>query len=341
MRTLKALNLIAGLLLLAPVAQAEDPAALADRSLYQAVDVAREMMNSQDIYDRILAAGALSDVGDTQALALLERCISIDDIVIRRSAIDTLISGTHPNSVNLLFKVASNDDEVLGLMAESLSSVPRDDMGDLLLEALEQGDFVKKHALQALVRSTGSAESAAVRKLVESTKTSPVIRAYGNYTLLSHGDNSVSTAMLETAAASSNADELEVTAVALGLVDSKESRAALGIGSALDLGGVRERLRRERQRAPVAEVHRAHEHTLAIEGQPRFEDVGVHADQRQLPALTVRAREARQQPARIGRERCARVDFDGDHDLAALAPRRREVLARRFIAREPQSIIWR
>lgn len=227
MQPLKALNLVAGLLLLTSVAQAEDQAALADRSLYQAVDVAREMMNSQDIYDRILAAGALSDVGDTQALALLERCISIDDIVIRRSAIDTLISGTHPNSVNLLFKVASSDDEVLGLMAESLSSVPRDDMGDLLLEALEQGDFVKKHALQALVRSTGSAESAAVRKLVESTKTSPVIRAYGNYTLLSNGDRSVSTAMLETAAASSNADELEVTAVALGLVDSKESRAAL------------------------------------------------------------------------------------------------------------------
>jgi HEAT repeat protein len=227
MRILKMLPLCAGLLLAGLGARAEEPAAAAERSLYQAVDVARQMMNSQDIYDRILAAGALSDIGDTQALQLLERCIGIDDIVIRRSAIDTLISGSHPNSVNLLFKAAAGDGEVLGLMAESLASVPRDDMGDLLLEALGQSDFVKKHALQALVRSTGSAESAAVRALVSSSETSPVIRAYGNYALLSNGDRSVGAAMLERVTASSNADELEVTAVALGLLDSKESRAAL------------------------------------------------------------------------------------------------------------------
>lgn len=228
MRNLIALKLLVCCLLASPLSGAQQSDADTDRSLYQAVDVAREMMSSDDIYDRILAAGALSDIGDAQALVLLERCIAIDDIVIRRSAIDTLISGSHPNSVNLLFKAASGDDEVLGLMAESLASVPRDDMGDLLLEALDgQSDFVKKHALQALVRSTGSAESAAVRKLVAASGTSPVIRAYGNYALLSGGDSSVGAAMLATVDASSNADELEVAAVALGLIDSKESRAAL------------------------------------------------------------------------------------------------------------------
>ena len=131
-----------------------------DTSLYRALDVAREMMNSNDIYDRILAAGALSDIGDTQALVLLERCIAIDDIVIRRSAIDTLITASHPNSINLLFKAASENTEVLGLMAESLASVPRDDMGDLLVEALDGStDFVKKHALQALVRGNHNHEN--------------------------------------------------------------------------------------------------------------------------------------------------------------------------------------
>jgi HEAT repeat protein len=215
MRNLMALNLLICGLLLSPMSGAQDSDAVTDRSLYQAVDVAREMMSSDDIYDRILAAGALSDIGDAQALVLLERCIAIDDIVIRRSAIDTLISGSHPNSVNLLFKAASKDDEVLGLMAESLASVPRDDMGDLLLDALDdQSDFVKKHALQALVRSTGSAENAAVRKLVAASSTSPVIRAYGNYALVSGGESSVGAAMLATAGASSNADELEVAAVA-------------------------------------------------------------------------------------------------------------------------------
>lgn len=216
-----------GLLLTMPVLAAE-PATQDDQTLYRAVDVAREMMSSQDIYDRILAAGALSDIGDAQALVLLERCIGIDDIVIRRSAIDTLITGSHPNSINLLFKSASGNPEVLGLMAESLASIPRDDMGDLLVEALGNGsDFVKKHALQALVRSAGSAEDAAVRALVENANTSPVIRAYGQYTLMVGGDNAARSAML-TAADESNADVREVAAVALGLVDSKESKAKLG-----------------------------------------------------------------------------------------------------------------
>jgi len=191
------------------------------------VDVAREMMSSDDIYDRILAAGALSDIGDAQALVLLERCIGIDDIVIRRSAIDTLISGSHPNSVNLLFKAASEDDEVLGLMAESLSSVPRDDMGtSCWRRSTARVTSSKKHALQALVRSTGSAESAAVRKLVAQARRRgrPRVRQLclaerrrqlGRRGNARHGR------------CSSNADELEVAAVALGLIDSKESRAAL------------------------------------------------------------------------------------------------------------------
>ena len=220
------LILVLGTLNLPFTATAAEPD---DTSLYRALDVAREMMNSNDIYDRILAAGALSDIGDTQALVLLERCIAIDDIVIRRSAIDTLITASHPNSINLLLKAASENTEVLGLMAESLASVPRDDMGDLLVEALDGGstDFVKKHALQALVRSAGSAENAAVRDLVAADGTSPVIRAYANYTLLSGGDTSVGKTMLAAAGESANPDIREVAAVALALVDSKESRVAL------------------------------------------------------------------------------------------------------------------
>jgi len=200
----------------------------ADRTLYRAVDVAREMMNSKDIYDRILAAGALSDIGDAQALVLLEQCIQVDDIVIRRSAIDTLITATHPNSINLLFKSASQNHDVLGLMAESLASIPRDDMGDLLIEALgpDNTDFVKRHALQALVRSAGSAEDRAVRALVADKGTSTVIRTYGQYTLMVGGDAGARSAML-SAAEEPNADVREVAAVALGLVDSKEAKDKL------------------------------------------------------------------------------------------------------------------
>ena len=115
------------------MAKAADAPPVHDRTLYEAVQVAREMMASQDIYDRILAAGALSDVGDTKALEVLQRCLTVDDTVVQRSAIDTLITATHPNSIDLLFKTASESPEVLALMAESLASVPRDDMGELLV----------------------------------------------------------------------------------------------------------------------------------------------------------------------------------------------------------------
>ena len=227
LRTLITSTLVAALCIPACALAADAGETETDRSLYRAVDVARDMMQSQDIYDRILAAGTLSDIGDTQALALLEKCIDFDDIVIRRSAIDTLITATHPNSVNLLFKAASRNPEVLGLMAESLASIPRDDMGDLLLEALDGGtDYVKKHALQAMVRSAGKLEDTAVRALVANQDTSPVIRAYGEYTLLVGGDAHARAAML-AAADESNPDVREVAAVGLGLVDSKASRDKL------------------------------------------------------------------------------------------------------------------
>ena len=103
-----------------------------DRAVYQAVQVARAMMSSQDIYDRILAAGALSDIGDSKALETIARALIVDDNVVQRSAIDTLITANHPNSVDLLFKSASASPAILGMMAESLASVPRSDMGELL-----------------------------------------------------------------------------------------------------------------------------------------------------------------------------------------------------------------
>ena len=200
-----------------------------DRTLSQAVQVARAMMSSQDIYDRILAAGALSDIGDSKALEQIARALTVDDNVVQRSAIDTLITANHPNSVDLLFKSASASPAILGMMAESLASVPRSDMGELLAKALEhESDFVKRHALQALVRAPGSGENAAIEKLAKNAETSPVIKAYANYALLAEGQKSHAKDMM-VAAKSKNPDIREVAAVALGLIDTKESRAALGI----------------------------------------------------------------------------------------------------------------
>ena len=207
-----------------PIAHAE---ATHDRTLHEAVRVAKEVMGSQDIYSRILAAGALSDIGDRKALDILERCLTVDDTVILRSTIDTLITANHPNSVDLLFKTASRNGEVLGLMAESLASVPRDDMGELLAKALhEQSDFVKKHALQALVRAPAAGETAEVQKVAEAPETSPIIKAYAAYALFVAGRKDMATELFK-AASSTSIDIREVAAVGLGLIDSPESRKAL------------------------------------------------------------------------------------------------------------------
>ncbi len=209
------------------MAHAADAPPTHDRTLYEAVQVARQMMASKDIYDRILAAGALSDVGDTKALEVLQRCLTVDDTVVQRSAIDTLITATHPNSIDLLFKTASERPEVLALMAESLASVPRDDMGELLVKALHQeSDFVKRHALQALVRARGADESVELQKLLAEPKSSNVIKAYASYALLAEGHKEMGKDFVK-AATSGNADIREVAAVALGLVDSKDARSAL------------------------------------------------------------------------------------------------------------------
>lgn len=216
-----------GLMLFTGLTGAAEPAKEHDRTLYEAVQVAKAMMSSQDIYDRILAAGALSDVGDTKALDILRRCLTVEDTVIQRSAIDTLITATHPNSIDLLFRTASERPEVLALMAESLASVPRDDMGELLVRALHQeSDFVKKHALQALVRARGDDESTEVQKILQQPQSSNIIKAYASYALLAEGHHELGKDFL-VAATSGNADIREVAAVALGLVDSKEARAAL------------------------------------------------------------------------------------------------------------------
>ena len=221
------LMLVCCLMSLALTCSGPAAAAAPDKELYAAVKVAKTMMNSPDIYDRILAAGALADIGDKQALTLLAKCLEVDDPVVQRSAIDTLLTGVHPNSIDVLFKSAERSPVVLGLMAESLASVPREGMGELLAKALrEQSDFVKKHALQALARVPGSGQDAAVRELIDSTQTANSIRAYGKYVLLADGQRDLAADFLQ-AAKSGNTDIREVAAVALGLVDTKASRAAL------------------------------------------------------------------------------------------------------------------
>lgn len=206
----------------------EQAASAEDKYVYDAVKVAQVLVESRDIYDRILAAGALAEVGDLSALAILERCVANSDLVIKRSAIDTLISAVHPNSTDLLFKSASDDPVVLGLLIESLASMPRDDMDDLLLDALQDGNLhTQRHALQALVRTAASGMDAEVQKLISDPATNSTVRAYAYYARVSSGHaDEVMTAVIGLAESGDSAQK-EVAAVALGLIDTDASKQAL------------------------------------------------------------------------------------------------------------------
>ncbi len=214
--------------LFAAVAMAQPSSAPEDQYVRDAAKVARDLVGARDVYDQILAAGALAEVGDATALEFLARCIGQDDIVVKRSAIDTLLSASHPNSMDLLFRSTEGHPDVLSLVMESLASTPRQDMEDLLLRGIHESSlFVQKHSLQAAARADARRLHGEIRKLVADPATDPMIRAYGYYALASGDVDGEVAAKILTLATSEAMQEQEVAAVALGNIDTVASKAAL------------------------------------------------------------------------------------------------------------------
>ena len=118
----------------------------------KAVRIAAELLQSDNYYDRILGAGTLSDLGDQTALEVLEEFATGGDIVYQRSAIDTLIGVQHPNGLDLIYRLASQNQSFTQFLVQSLATNPRDDMSEFLLGVLQEGrPDVQRYAMQALV----------------------------------------------------------------------------------------------------------------------------------------------------------------------------------------------
>lgn len=198
-------------------------------TINEAVRVARTMMASSDVYDKILAAGALVETGDKAALDLLVKYVSTSDFVLKRSAIDTLLSTNHPRGVDIVMREAERDDVALTFMVESLAATPREDLEDLLLVALASDKaYVRKHALQALAYIDSETVNAAVERVTEDPNESPTVRAYGYYVLASTGHGAeVGERVLAIAQDGESSDEREVAAATLGHIDSDASKAML------------------------------------------------------------------------------------------------------------------
>ena len=197
----------------------------------KAVRIAAELLQSDNYYDRILGAGTLSDLGDQTALEVLEEFATGGDIVYQRSAIDTLIGVQHPNGLDLIYRLASQNQSFTQFLVQSLATNPRDDMSEFLLGVLQEGrPDVQRYAMQALVHMK-DAESALdiVNSVVDSPDYEATTKAYGYYFLARRGfGGDVEERMLKLAAAG-DLYQREVVAVALMYLDTPRAMEALGI----------------------------------------------------------------------------------------------------------------
>ena len=210
-----------------------------DTVLHDAIRVARSQLTSEDVYDQILAAGAMVETGDKAALALLAKYAASSDFVIKRSAIDTLLSTNHPNGVDMIMRVAEQDSVTLTLMIESLAATPRGDLEDVLIEALASDKaYVRKNALQALSTIDTDEVNAAVHRITDNPQEMPTVRAYGYYTLASNGHGAeIGRQVIAIAHTGETSDEREVAAASLGHINTAASKAALTQMAIQDVDG--------------------------------------------------------------------------------------------------------
>ncbi|MGR9090372.1 MAG: HEAT repeat domain-containing protein [Gammaproteobacteria bacterium] len=200
-----------------------------DGIVNDAVAVARTLYQSENLYDQILGAGTLSDVGDPDALALLEEVARSSDIVYQRSAIDTLIGVQHPNGIDLIYRLAAEDQSFTQFLTQSLATNPREDMTDFLLSLLRDSKpVVQQYAIQALVHQKDS--DAAIQVVSEVISAPDVLlttRAYGYYYLAQKGRGGEVEKQLLDVVATGDMNQREVAAVALRYLDTAASREAL------------------------------------------------------------------------------------------------------------------
>lgn len=200
-----------------------------DGIVNDAVNVARKLYQSENLYDQILGAGTLSDIGDPDALALLEEIALSSDIVYQRSAIDTLIGIQHPNGIDLIYRLAAQDKMFTQFLAQSLATNPREDMADFLLSLLRNSKpVVQQYAIQALVhQKDGGSAVDIVNEVIAAPDVLLTTRAYGYYYLAQKGYGKEVEKQLLEVVATGDMNQREVAAVALRYLDSPASREAL------------------------------------------------------------------------------------------------------------------
>jgi HEAT repeat protein len=200
------------------------------RMVREAVAVAKQLRNSENIYDQIAAAGTLVDIGDKESLQFLADTLVHSDWVLMRSAIDMMLNVAHPAGVDIIYRAAQHNPGgvFLKFLSESLASRPREDMAEFLLNAMKTDDqWVRKHALQALARMDFADKALHLRALADDHKQDSSTRAYAHLGLLNTEGREASLGALLELAATGSPDAQEAAAVGLGQVKNAETVAAL------------------------------------------------------------------------------------------------------------------
>ena len=201
-----------------------------ERAVRDAVQVARDLFKSDDMYDQISGAGTLVDVGDRESLQFLADYINHDDWSIQRSAIDMLLSVQHPAGLDVIYRLAEirNTGVFMKFLSESIASKPRDDMGEFLMGALGFEDaWVRKFALQAMAKMPIDDKEGRISEFLSDATVDSVSRAYAWYVLMYTPSCDIAVAKLLEISAGDNDQAQEAAAVGLGLVDSDRTKEAL------------------------------------------------------------------------------------------------------------------
>ncbi len=200
------------------------------RLVRQAVEVAKQLRASDNLYDQLSAAGTLVEIGDQEALQFITDHLASSDWIMMRSAIDTLLNVQHPTALNVLYRyVEITEDKVfMKFLSESLASRPREDLAEFVFDMLDTDDgWVKKHALQALAETDFDNKQARMLRIAESEGEDRTSRAYAYYALTDTDSSGEIASKLIEIAKNWGPESQEAAAVGLGRFNSDDSKNAL------------------------------------------------------------------------------------------------------------------
>ena len=201
-----------------------------ERLVRKAVEVAKQLRNSENIYDQLSAAGTLVEIGDKDSLQFIADHLDSSDWIMMRSAIDTLLNVQHPSGRDVLYRyVEVTENKVfMKFLSESLASRPREDLAEFVFDMLDTDDgWVKKHALQALAETDFADKAKRMRIIAESEAEDHTARAYAYYALMDTEMRDESVQHLIQISRNWGPESQEAAAVGLGRMDTDDTKSAL------------------------------------------------------------------------------------------------------------------